>query len=181
MPAVETIDWTLVQELDPDGRLNLASCLQCARCSSGCTMRQETDVLPHQINRMALLGMRDELLKSKALWMCVSCQTCVARCPMKVDTPALIDRLHAMAQAAPGDLRRVQVFNNAMLASMRRFGRVWELGMMGIYKLRSLDLFTDLGKLPLMLKKGKFSFRPPVIRGRSAVAQIFRRLRRSQR
>jgi len=181
MPAVETIDWRLVQKLDPDGRLNLASCLQCGRCSSGCTMRQETDILPHQLNRMVLLGMRDQLLKSKAIWMCVSCQTCVARCPMKVDTPVLIDKLHAMAQAAPGDLRKVHVFNNVMLASMRRFGRVWEFGMMGVYKLRSLDLFTDLGKLPAMLRKGKFRMLPSVSKGRSAVADIFDRVRRARR
>ncbi len=144
-------------------------------------MRQETDILPHQVNRMALMGMKDELLKSKAIWMCVSCQTCVSRCPMKVDTPALIDKLHAMAQAAPGDLREVHIFNNVMLASMRRFGRVWELGMMGVYKLRSLDVFTDLGKLPAMLRKGKFSIWPPVTRGRSAVAEIFDRVRRIRR
>lgn len=179
--AIETIDCALVRKLDPDGRLNLASCLQCGRCSSGCTMRQETDVLPHQLNRMILLGMEDEILKSKAIWMCVSCQTCLSRCPMKVDTPAVIDKLHAMAQAAPGDLKKVRVFNDVMLASMRRFGRVWEFGMMGVYKLRARDFFTDLGKLPSMLRKGKFRMLPSVSKGRSAVAEIFDRVRRARR
>ena len=175
MPAIETIDQDLLKELDPDGRLNITWCLQCGRCSAGCTMREETDILPHQINRMILLGMRDELLKSKALWMCISCQTCLSRCPMKVDTPALIDKLHTMAESAPDDLRKVRVFNSVMLASMKRFGRVWELGMMGIYKLRALDLFSDLAKLPTMLKKGKFKLTPPSTKGKSAVADIFRR------
>ncbi len=179
--ALDKIDESLLKQLDPDGRLNLAQCLQCGRCSAGCTMRAETDILPHQINRMVLLGMKDELLNSKAVWMCVSCQTCVSRCPMKVDTPALVDKLHAMTQAAPGDLKKVHIFNNVMLASMRRFGRVWEFGMMGFYKLRSGDLFADLGKLPMMMRKKKFGLLPATSKGRSEVADIFRRSGRAER
>jgi len=181
MPALTTIDESLVRQLDPDGRLNLACCLQCGRCSSGCTMREETDILPHQLNRMILLGMRDEVLRSKAIWMCVSCQTCLSRCPMKVDTPALVDKLREISRSAPEDLRKIRVFNDVMLASMRRFGRVWEFGMMGVYKLRALDFFTDLGKLPTMLRKGKFGLLPSVSKGRSAVAEIFSRVRRIRR
>jgi len=177
-PAIEK---NLLEKLDPDGRLNLAACLQCGRCSSGCAMRLETDILPHQLNRMILLGMEDDLLRSKAIWMCVSCQTCVSRCPMKVDTPALVDKLREISRSAPEDLRKIRVFNDVMLASMRRFGRVWEFGMMGVYKLRALDFFTDLGKLPMMLRKGKFAFLPRVGRGRSAVARIFDRVHRARR
>ncbi len=64
-------------------------------------MRQETDILPHQLNRMAALGMKDELLASKAIWTCVSCHTCVSRCPMQVDTPALSTSCATMAVSAP--------------------------------------------------------------------------------
>ncbi len=65
-------------------------------------MRTETDILPHQLNRMVLLGLEERLLASKAIWTCASCHTCVSRCPMKVDTPALVDKLREMAtDAAP--------------------------------------------------------------------------------
>jgi heterodisulfide reductase subunit C len=181
MPAIEKLDQTLLQTVDPDGRLNITACLQCGRCSSGCTMRAETDILPHQLNRMVLLGMKDEVLGSKAIRICISCQTCVSRCPMHVDTPALIDRLHTMAKPADEDLKKVEVFDNVMLASMRNFGRVWEFGMMGVYKLRAFDLFSDLDKFPRMLKKGKFDLFPPVRKGRSAVARIFKRSSQSRR
>lgn len=182
MPApIEIIDQSLLSKLDPDGRLNLAACLQCGRCSSGCAMRMETDILPHQLNRMAVFGLKDQLLNSKAIWMCVSCQTCVSRCPMEVDTPTLIDRLHAMAQDAPGDLRRVRIFNETLLGSVRRFGRVYEFGLMGLYKLRARDLFSDLSKLPILLRKRKIRVLPQFIRGRKAVAAIFGRVHEARR
>ncbi len=47
---------------------------------------------------------------------------------------------------------------------MRRFGRVYELGMMGIYKLRTRDFFSDLAKFPTMLRKGKMKLMPPSAR-----------------
>jgi len=179
--TIEKIDSTLLNRLDPDGKLNLAACLQCARCSSGCTMRQETDILPHQMNRMVMLGLEERLLSSKAIWACASCHTCISRCPMKVDTPALVDALRAMATEAPADLKRVRIFNEIMLGSMKRFGRVYELGMMSIYKIRSRDLFSDVMKFPVMLMKGKMKLMPPSVKGRGAVASIFDKVRQSRR
>jgi heterodisulfide reductase subunit C2 len=180
---IESIDSRLVSQLDPDGSLNLAKCLQCGRCSSGCTMRLETDVLPHKLVRMAQLGLNDELLRSSAIWVCASCHTCVSRCPMGVDTPALIDRLREMAEDAAKDAdgERVRILNRTMLESMRWFGRVYELEMMGRYKLRARDLFSDLAKLPAMLLKGKMKLIPPRTRGRKAVASIFARVRRASK
>lgn len=179
--TIEKIDQSLIQQLDPEGKLNLWSCLQCGRCSSGCTMRQETDILPHQLNRMAALGMKKELLESKAIWACISCNTCVSRCPMKVDTPALVDSLRSMAESAPGDLERVKIFNETMLNSIKRFGRSYELGLMAIYKLRTKDFFSDLAKFLPMLCRGKMKLTPPSTEGRGAVAAIFDRVRQARR
>lgn len=179
--SVNKIDRTFLIGLDPDGKLNLAACLQCGRCSSGCTMREETDILPHQLNRMAAFGLKDELLKSKHIWMCVSCQTCVSRCPMGVNTPALIDKLREMAESAPGDLENVRVFNETMLKSIRRFGRTWEFGMMAGYKIRTRDFFSDLDKFPKMLMKGKMKLLPPITRNRKAVQMIFDKVRQRRR
>jgi heterodisulfide reductase subunit C2 len=179
--VLKTVNQAFLIEMDPDGKLNLAACLQCGRCSSGCTMRLETDILPHQLNRMAALGLTEQMLNSKAIWTCVSCQTCVSRCPMHVDTPALIDKLRARAKAAPKEMDRVRIFNEAFLASVRRFGRAYEFGLMGAYKLRSRDFFSDLGKFPTMLRKRKMSLLPPRTGGRMAVADIFDRTLRRRR
>jgi heterodisulfide reductase subunit C2 len=181
--TIETIDGTFLARLDPDGKLKLTSCLQCSRCSAGCTMRQETDILPHQLNRMAALGMKDQLLASKAIWACASCHTCVSRCPMGVNTPELVDKLREMAQNVPSgsDVDRIRIFNNAMLGSMKRFGRVYEFAMMGEYKMRTRDFFSDLAKFPTMILKGKMKLFPPVVGGRKAVSSIFDRVRHTRR
>ena len=176
---IKKIDEAFLREIDPDGRMNLRACLQCGRCSSGCAMRLETDILPHQLNRLVAMGTADRLLASRAIWTCASCHTCVSRCPMKVDTPALIDRLREISAQRQGDsdTERVRVFNRAMLGSMRRFGRVYELGLMGEYKLRTRDFFSDVAKFPAMLLKGKMRLLPPITGGRRAVASIFKRVR----
>ncbi|OFX17460.1 MAG: hypothetical protein A2Z18_00825 [Armatimonadetes bacterium RBG_16_58_9] len=199
---VTSIDSELLARLDPEGKLNLSKCLQCGRCSSGCTMRVEADVLPHQLNRMVVYGLEEQLMSCKAIWTCVSCQTCVTRCPMSVDTPALIDKLRTDVSgfrlhhdsgesvdpksrntgAAPSeDLERIRIFNDALLGSVRRFGRTYELGLMAAYKLRARDLFSDMKKLPMMLLKGKMSILPPRTPGRNAVARVFDRVRELRR
>jgi heterodisulfide reductase subunit C len=169
---LKKINQAFLNEVDPDGKLNLALCLQCGRCSSGCTMRLETDILPHQLNRMAALGMEEQLLASKAIWACASCHTCVSRCPMNVDTPAMIDKLRIKATSAPKEMDRVRIFNEVFLASVRKFGRAYEFGLMAMYKTKARDFFSDLGKLPAMLLKGKMSILPPKTGGRKATARI---------
>jgi len=178
--VVEKINPGFLGTVDPEGKMNLTSCLQCGRCSSGCTMRLETDIMPHQLNRMVALGMTDELLQSKAIWVCASCHTCVSRCPMQVDTPALIDKLRELAAQTTSDKdsERIRVFNKIMLSSMKRFGRVYEFGMMGEYKLRTRDFLSDLTKFPTMLRKGKMKLMPPMAGGRKSMASIFDRVRR---
>jgi heterodisulfide reductase subunit C2 len=178
MNSITCIDRSLLELLDPDGKLNIAACLQCGRCSSGCTMRLETDCLPHRINRMIMLGLKDELLASRAIWTCVSCQTCVSRCPMKVDTPAVIDKLREMSKSAPArDLEKIRIFNDTLLSMVRRYGRGYEMGLMAMYKLRTRDLFSDVKKLPMMLRKGKLALLPPRTPGSKQVARIFDRVR----
>jgi heterodisulfide reductase subunit C len=54
-------------------------------------------------------------------------------------------------------------------------GRVYELGLMAAFKLRTRSFFQDVGKLPAMLRKGKLALRPMLVRGRSERAHAFRR------
>ena len=39
---------------------------------------------PHQLIRMIILGMRDEVLSSDEIWLCLTCFECQERCPQKV-------------------------------------------------------------------------------------------------
>lgn len=72
---------------------NLLACYQCGKCSAGCPAVSEMDILPNQIIRYAQLGLKDELLKSKAIWICASCMTCNARCPKGINIAEVIEAL----------------------------------------------------------------------------------------
>ena len=51
------------------------------------------DILPNQIIRYAQLGLKEELLASKAIWICASCLTCNARCPKGINIAEVIEAL----------------------------------------------------------------------------------------
>ena len=79
-----------VQELSGQ---NLLACYQCGKCSAGCPAVSQMDILPNQIIRYAQLGFKDDLLKSKAIWICASCMTCNARCPKGINIAEVIEAL----------------------------------------------------------------------------------------
>ncbi len=79
-----------VQELSGQ---NLLACYQCGKCSAGCPAISEMDILPNQIIRYAQLGFKDELLRSKAIWICASCMTCNARCPKGINIAEVIEAI----------------------------------------------------------------------------------------
>ena len=66
---------------------NVFACYQCGRCSAGCEM----DLLPNQIIRMVQMGLDDEVLKSKTLYLCASCFTCESRCPKGIDMARVME------------------------------------------------------------------------------------------
>jgi len=72
---------------------NLLACYQCGKCSAGCPAVSQMDILPNQIIRYAQLGLKDELLKSKSIWICASCFTCNARCPKGINIAEVIEAL----------------------------------------------------------------------------------------
>ena len=88
-----------------------------------------------------------------------------------------MDALRIMAidrQVALPDAHGKQ-FNRSFLSSVRRHGRVFEMGMMAFYKLRTGDLFSDVDKVPQMLAKGKLSLLPKRSGSVGEVREVFRR------
>jgi len=75
----------------------LLACYQCGKCSAGCPMAAYMDVLPNQMIRMAQLGMREQLLATRSIWMCVSCLTCNSRCPKGIRIAEVFEALRKAA------------------------------------------------------------------------------------
>jgi heterodisulfide reductase subunit C len=141
------------------------------------------DLLSSQVMRLIHLGAEDEVLGSQAIWLCASCEACTTRCPMEIDSAGVRDALRMMAVdrkvALPN--ARGEQFNRSFLNSVRRHGRVFELGMMVAYKLRSRDLFADAGKTPQMLAKGKLGLLPNRSGSAGEVREVFRRADEEER
>jgi len=130
--------------------------------------------------RMVQLGLEDELLRSKTIWICASCQTCTTRCPNDIDIAHVMDALRQLNRAGgiPAGEKNVVKFHDAFLKSIRRFGRVYEAGMVAKYKLSSRDFFGDTKLAVEMLKRGKLKFLPHVIKGRGEVREMFDKKRK---
>lgn len=70
---------------------DLLTCYQCGKCSAGCPAVSQMDILPNQIIRLAQLGLKNELFKSKSIWVCASCMTCNTRCPKGINIAEVIE------------------------------------------------------------------------------------------
>jgi heterodisulfide reductase subunit C len=67
------------------GGESIKHCFQCGKCEATCPIRRFDDSYrPIQIIRSIILGLKDEVLKSEAIWMCASCYSCTERCPQGV-------------------------------------------------------------------------------------------------
>lgn len=109
---------------------NLLACYQCGKCSAGCPAVSQMDILPNQIIRFAQLGFKDELLKSRSIWICESCFMCNSRCPKGINIAEVIEVLrqillrkredHLKVERMSGD-EKEDVPPIALISSMRKF------------------------------------------------------------
>ena len=134
------------KDLDPNFKSLIASepggehikkCFSCGTCTAGCPVREVTDRYnPRQIIRMALLGMKKDVLSSQFIWLCFSCYTCQERCPQNVKIPELMNALKNIA-VKEGYLPSAMKAQLDLLAS---FGRLLEITDFENEKRKDLDL-----------------------------------------
>ena len=93
------LDPTFKQEITSrPGAENFKRCFSCGTCTASCPVSEvNPDYDPRKIIRMALLGMRREVLGSETIWMCFRCYTCYARCPQNVKFADVMVVLREMA------------------------------------------------------------------------------------
>jgi len=174
---VESVGGSLAREVKERSGASPMSCYQCRKCSSGCPVASQADLMPHELVRMVQMDQREAVLASRFIWECTACQTCTTRCPQNVDLAAMNDALRAMSLSAKQAARgtAVPVFNDIFLKLVRKRGRVYEMGLMAAFKLRTMRLFEDAGKAPMMLAKGKLPLLGPRVRGRAQRKEMFER------
>ena len=184
-------DHTWLSEMEKRIGENASICYQCKTCSSGCPVAFAMDLLPHQIIHMIRMGLKDEVLKSASIWLCVSCESCTTRCPNDIDVAKIIDALRMAASKSDLKLgeKRPSVFHDSVLSSIKNTGRLYELGMIGMYTLKSGGLISNIKNGSLLedakvgwklLKNGKLKLFPKRIKGRKEIKKLFKKLKRGE-
>jgi heterodisulfide reductase subunit C len=162
--------------------VDLSACFQCKKCASGCPVSGLVESPPSEMIRRLQLGAGDQILNSDIIWACASCETCFARCPMGIDMASVMDALRALAikRKAATPEGNPPLFNNAFLKTVHLFGRAYDLGLIGIYKIGTKTFMKDTDKFPAMLMKGKIAFLPTLGAERKTVRRIFRKARETE-
>jgi heterodisulfide reductase subunit C len=154
-----------------------AQCYQCGKCSAGCPVRDFVSEAPNKIVRYTQLGFYEAALNNKTIWACAGCLTCTSRCPQEFNLARFMDALRQMAiekgyTAADNDTYQ---FHKAFLDQIKHFGKTYELGLIGEYKLHTMHLFQDVDLAPAMLSRGKMAFIPHRISNSGVMKRIFER------
>jgi heterodisulfide reductase subunit C len=135
------------------------------------------DYKPAQVLRLLQLGLKDEVLKSNAIWYCVGCETCGTRCPNEIRLAPMFDTLRYMAlEQGYKPEPVVHAFHRSFLNSIKLWGRVHELSMIAQYKLRApfgSDLRADIKVALYLFLKGKIFSLPERVRGLAQVRGFF--------
>ena len=155
--------------------LKVEECFQCSKCSAGCPVVSFMDYKPHQVIQMVNLGMADDLLSSRTIWVCASCYSCSTRCPNDVDVARVMDwlRQKAIAEKRPPAEKEVALFHRSFLQSIKTFGRVHELSLMARYKLAAKKYLDDAGLGWKMFARGKLRLLPARVKNRKQIADLF--------
>ncbi len=106
------------------GGANLRKCYACGTCTAGCPVFQvDSGYNPRRLIRMILLGLRKEVLSSRAIWLCARCYTCTANCPQGVDFSDIMMALRDMAvaegYASAATLEKIEAISTAAHALRR--------------------------------------------------------------
>lgn len=124
------IENKFIEKVEELSGQNLLACYQCGKCSAGCPAVSEMDILPNQIIRYAQLGLEDELLASKSIWVCATCLTCNSRCPKGINIAEVLEALRQILlrkrrdYVGPAQLSKEEtgeVPPIALISSLRKF------------------------------------------------------------
>lgn len=154
--------------------VNVKACYQCGKCSAGCPVGFSMDYTPRQVMRLLQLGLADEALKSRSIWLCAQCETCSARCPRALEPAKVMETLRIEAKKAGFETDdEIATFNEKFLRSVASNGRVFEAGLIISFNMATVQPFKDAGLAPAMLAKGKLKLLPSKIHGKDVVRSMF--------
>jgi heterodisulfide reductase subunit C len=174
-------DRDFIKEVEQESGQNASLCYQCGKCTAGCPFAFAFDYPPHQIMRLLQNGQKNTILKSHTIWLCAGCETCTTRCPCEIDIAKVMDVLHIITlRENRVSEKNIKLFHETFLESIKKNGRVFEVGLAVKYNLKSGKFFNNAKLAPAMMSKGKLRLKPRKIKGLDSVAKIFERFSRER-
>jgi len=189
-PSALIPDFSFLEKVEAAGPFHAGQCFQCRKCTNGCPASFAMDLYPDQVIRLTLLGQKEEVLRSRTIWVCASCETCSTRCPNGIRIAELMDHLKELAVeegvwiAQPNILALHQSF----LDNVRKNGRVFEGRFLLTYLWRSGQLMEKMkdgswrNEANLawgLFQKKRLSLFPRSIRGKKEVRAMIRPIKKT--
>jgi heterodisulfide reductase subunit C len=173
---LDEVDDGLRKEILENCGIDVEMCLECGKCSGGCSNGHIFDYTPRKIVQLVKYNAADTLMNMDALWACLACHLCVDRCPSGIDTPKIIDYMRTRAYRREQTATRphVKLFYELMLHSVRKKGRISELPLGLKFNWRTGQYAKDANLAMKMFFKGKLSLLSPGVRKRNEIRRIFR-------
>ena len=177
----QSADRSFTDQVRQESGQDLVQCYQCGNCTAGCPLSADFDLPVHQIMRLTQAGIKEQALGSRSIWLCATCETCTTRCPNNIDVARIMDVLRHMARREDNVAEKlVKLFHDSFLESVKKHGRVFEMGLLMNYNLRSFNFLADAELGPKLMLKGKLSPKAHEIQGKDAVARIFERFEQAK-
>jgi len=137
------------------------------------------DISPRQMWRMVQLGLEDQVLHSKTLWLCSVCYECHVRCPRGIPLTETIAKLKQLAiRKEIKEWRESTTFYKIFSDVMRRYGRMREMEFMARYFMLT-NPFAALGYANMgltMFRRGKLRPEIPQLTGEGRLDKLFKRV-----
>ncbi len=172
---LDQISSSLQDEIKQACGVDIEMCMECGKCSGGCSNAHIFDFTPRQIIQLVKLGDEERLLHMDALWTCVGCQLCVDRCPSHIDIPGIMDHMREKAKRKGIRAQResIEIFHDLMLDSIRKTGRVAEAPLTIKHNLRTRQYLKDADLGRQMFFKGKLKPFSPKVKDVKQVRKLF--------
>ncbi|MCX6247669.1 MAG: 4Fe-4S dicluster domain-containing protein [Bacteroidetes bacterium] len=103
------IDPEFASEIKKYGAKDFSACFNCGNCTAVCGLTDKSVNFPRIFLRSGILGLKDDILQSREIWLCYACGECSETCPRQAgpgDYMAALRR-YAIASYEPTGLTKL--------------------------------------------------------------------------